>query len=65
MSHSGRFGSTLVASFVALAVMVAAESRAQHSNPYRRLLPLGKTSGGEESEGGGRICRIPMANTCG
>jgi hypothetical protein len=35
MSHSSRFRSTLVASLVALATLVAAEASAQHSNPYR------------------------------
>ena len=50
MSHSSRFGSTLVASFAALAVMVAAESSAQHSNPYRAFygwakLPEGRNLG--------------------
>ena len=50
MSHSSRLGSTLVASFAALAVMVGAESNAQYSNPYRAFygwakLPEGRTLG--------------------
>ncbi len=50
MPHSSRFGSTLGAICAALALMVGAESSAQHSNPYRAFygwakLPEGRTLG--------------------
>jgi len=50
MSHSSRFRSTIVASIAVLAVLMAAESSAQHSNPYRAYygwakLPEGRTLG--------------------
>ncbi len=50
MSRSRRFGSTLAAISALLAVMMAAESSAQHRNPYRAFygwakLPEGRTLG--------------------
>ncbi len=50
MSYSSRSGSTLAAICAALALMVGAESSAQHSNPYRAFygwakLPEGRTLG--------------------
>ena len=50
MPYSRRFGSTLAAMCAALALMVGAESSAQHSNPYRAFygwakLPEGRTLG--------------------
>jgi DNA-binding beta-propeller fold protein YncE len=50
MSHSGRFRSTLVAILAVLGMIVAAESHAQHSNPYRAFygwakLPEGRPLG--------------------
>ena len=50
MSHSWRCNLTLVVILAVLAVMVAAESSAQHSNPYRAFygwakLPEGRTLG--------------------
>jgi hypothetical protein len=50
MSQSRRFRLKLVAIFTVLAVMLAAEARAQYDNPYRAFygwakLPAGRTLG--------------------
>ena len=50
MSQASRFRSTVVAIFTVLALIAAAESSAQHSNPYRAYygwakLPEGRTQG--------------------
>ena len=59
MSQSSRFRSTIVASIAVLAVLMAAESSAQHSNPYRAYYGWAKLPEGREW---GAISAIYPAN---